>query len=75
MLRSDFLPLPALPGAGGAGLPGTAVAPAARLPQLPATTPVAAETAVYTPLGQDVAREVQQLISQGSGGAALAPPQ
>ncbi|MDH1703651.1 hypothetical protein N5E35_18025, partial [Comamonas terrigena] len=77
MLRSDFLPLPALPGAGagGAGLPGAAVASAARLPQLPAATPVAAETAVYTPLGQDVAREVQQFISQGSGGAALASPQ
>ncbi|WP_313572531.1 hypothetical protein, partial [Comamonas terrigena] len=75
MLRSDFLPLPAWPGTGGTVPSGAAVAQAARLPQLPATTLVAAETAVYTPLGQDVAREVQQFISQGSGGAALASPQ
>ena len=75
MLRSDFLPLPDWPGAGGAGPAAAAVASAARLPQLPATTTVAGETAVYTPLGQDVAREVQQFISQGSGSAALASPQ
>lgn len=72
MLHSDWLPLPPLPGA--TAPQGTAVAAAARMPQLTAGQMPDADGARYTPLGQDVAREVQQFIAQG-GGAAVASPQ
>jgi flagellar protein FlgJ len=52
---------PAVAAASMGGVPG--------MPQVP-------DAAAYTPLGQDVLREVQQFINQGGGAAsALASPQ
>lgn len=73
MLRSDWLPLPALPGA--AAQPMGHVAAAARLSPLASVQAPMGEATGYTPLGQDVAREVQQFIAQGSGAAAMPSPQ
>lgn len=71
MLRSDWSfsqTLPALPSLSGAP---------ASLVRVPAVSHAAAPVAgSYTPLGQDVTREVQQFIAQGSGTmAASTTPQ
>lgn len=72
MLRSDWSSapsLPSLPSLSGAAVPLRVPAP----PQAPGA-PVGA----YSPLGQEVVRDVQKFISQGhvpSSGAAFATPQ
>ncbi|MBV8247805.1 MAG: glucosaminidase domain-containing protein [Comamonas sp.] len=76
MLRSDWPALPALPsfsstpalgGAWSAGAQPAVAAAGAGLQPDPAAS--------YSPLGQEVAREVQQFIAQGGSAAALPSPQ
>ncbi|MEX8192245.1 flagellar assembly peptidoglycan hydrolase FlgJ [Comamonas guangdongensis] len=77
MLRSDWPALPALPSFSSVPAAGGAwsVGPQPAVAAAGAGMPPEMGAAGYTPLGQEVAREVQQFIAQGGSAAALPSPQ